>query len=278
MRVIIASKSGLVKCSVAWVIITMKGYMMTDIFDSPLVSQFLRNQHGASYDWIAPVDGDDQLYTAAEVRAMIKLALMEAETNTRRQLNEFKADLMRQIADVMQQERLWHERQYALLESSTRPSAEGAKPLPAPDQITKITAQKFDNRHKSKEERQGQAAIQLKVCVWTCAPELVERYPEGNGYWYVPLHRPDDKDGRRCITEIMPAIDEIGRDVIQQAGILQVKKKKVIDQWAYLSQANRLVLRLGEEDLDFGKPRTKASDHQKNAALMRWTWPDIYAD
>jgi hypothetical protein len=54
--------------------------------------------------------------------------------------------------------------------------------------------------------------VQLKLEVW------IEK--QHNGYWLIPVHRPDRTEGRKRIKEIMPQVDELGRDQIKYAGKL----------------------------------------------------------
>jgi hypothetical protein len=249
-----------------------------DPLDLPGIAALLNSKRQP--DWWAPNDYDDHLYSAREVRVLIKLSHMENNTRLTEELREYVRE---KIAVAVEQERFKYERQFDELNARLDVPKSGPSPqsptlqkraLPDPASIVRIQAQLFENFRKPPERRsKTQAHVQLKLYVWTCPVEDIEKHPMGNqGYWLVPLHRPDRAEGRKRIPEIMSRVDELGRDWVQYAGCV-MGGGKVVEQSAYVGHNNRLMMEINDRVIEFGTPMSKPDDAKENAHALRWFYP-----
>ena len=228
--------------------------------------------HIGRQDLLAPNLYDDRQYSAYEVRVLIALAL---DAYSR----QLRADIREDMFSALDQLEL---RLLNKIDNACQPpiAKKATVPLPPAGDITKLYVEYYDNRHQRKRgQRGGRPNFQLVLHAWNCPAEDHPRYPEGNlGYWYAPIHDPNHVDGRKRIINLMPFIDELGRDSIHKAGAIQFESTSIGNQSCYVTTGHRLLVRLAGDLIDMGLPRTKQPDHDKDAPIFRWTWPDCYAD
>jgi hypothetical protein len=186
------------------------------------------------------------------IRVTVKSALQEELAQVRRECCNMLADLNEQWQikyDLLRDELM-----------TTRPTSPVQLKRPLPDfrHIVRLHGQLFENFRKPPEKRvRTQAHVQLKLDVWN--PQHV------NGYWLIPLHRPDQTEGRKRIKDIMEQVDELGRDRIKYAGRLGCVA-------VYVTRHDQLIMQYGDEIIGFDPPRTKHVDDNVIAAVLKWDW------
>jgi len=245
--------------------------MPHDVFDLPGIDAFLRSQKNGKLDWVQPNPYDDETYTAREVRALLWLAMTETEQRVRQSLS---AQLHETIRDAIQQtEYRLQDKLDSLTTASptTNPSQTNAPPF---SQLVKIEAELYENFRKPKHERtRNQAHVQLKLKAWTADHQC-------NGYWLLPLHRPDRADGRKRIKGILPLLHEIP-DILY-AGCFGspddgLDATSIADtcQTAIVNNKYALTMIVNGECLSFSEPKTKHETYQKHAPDRRWFWNKV---
>jgi hypothetical protein len=194
------------------------------------------------------------------IRALIAQAAREANANVARKFAE-------ELADHDEEMKIWcqiqldMQRDELMAQSTSRPKPETqlTKPLPPPDQISKMEVELYENFHKPKAEKpKTQANVQLRI-----------RINGQKGYWLIPLHQPNRSDGRKRIQPIMPHIDAIGRDTFRYAGC----RDGDIEQ-AYIDTQNQLTMKIADQSFVFTQPKMKNDTDAKDAPPMRWFYPD----
>ncbi len=220
-------------------------------------------------------------YTKAEVDRLIQQAVFDAAHAFTQQdgiraliaqaAREANAHLMRRFAEELtdhdEQMKIWcqiqldMQRDELMAQSPSRPKPETqlTKPLPPPDQISKMEVELYENFHKPKAEKpKTQANVQLRI-----------RINGQKDYWLIPLHQPNRSDGRKRIQPIMPHIDAIGRDTFRYAGC----RDGDIEQ-AYIDTQNQLTMKIADQSFVFTPPKMKNDTDAKYAPPMRWFYPD----
>ena len=216
-------------------------------------------------------------YTKGEVDQLIRQAVFDAAHAFTQQdgiraafamaVREHTAHLERRFANMLtdndEQWRIKFDmlRDELMAQSTPRPKPETqlTKPLPPPDQISKMKAELYENFHKPKAEKpKTQANVQLRI-----------RINGQKGYWLIPLHQPNRSDGRKRIQPIMPHIDAIGRDTFKYAGCRDGDTEQ-----AYIDTKNQLTMKVADQSFVFNPPKMKNDTDDEDAPPMRWFYPD----
>ncbi len=216
-------------------------------------------------------------YTKAEVDRLIRQAVFDAAHAFTQQdgiraalamaVRDHTAHLEGRFANMLaDNDEQWRVkfgmlRDELMSQSTSRPKPETrlTKPLPAPDQISKMEVELYENFRKPKAEKpKTQANVQLRI-----------RINDQKGYWLIPLHQPSRSDGRKRIQPIMPHIDAIGRDTFRYAGCRDGDTEQ-----AYIDTKNQLTMKVAGQSFEFNPPKMKNDTDDEDAPPMRWFYPD----
>ena len=197
------------------------------------------------------------------IRLMVNMAMCETENRIMQKVRNLLADYDEQL--LLKVERMIDNHVPLTTQTTQSTPTEQKRPLPDLANITRMRSQLFENFRKPKAKQiKNQAHVQLKLDIWVSAG--TDPQQRINGYWLIPVHRPDRTEGRKRIKEIMPQVDELGRDQIKYAG----KLGKTIA--VYITQNDRLMMHYGDESIAFNPPQTKHADDDAIASVLRWDW------
>jgi hypothetical protein len=152
--------------------------------------------------------------------------------------------------------------------------------LPNITDISKIRAELFHN-----EPKQGVAARNLKVFVWTCEPEECGKHEEGTiAPFFFWLYRPDDAvnptdNPKSCLAEVAHVLaDErgalVGCHTTRKKGQDWKGTRRHINYVAAISANERLWLLIGAEQnmISIPAPVMLEGKRSENAAQRVWYW------
>ena len=224
---------------------------------------------------MAPAE-PEETYTAAEIRALIEMAVNERMRSFEQQMkntlaNQQDLPLLRTVEDLR-----WRVRN---LEDRLTKPLDPRGDLPDLSEITKLHIQLFDNKkHPPKQigkKRSTVANQLLKLYVWTCPKKDIAQFAEGTcGNFYMPMYVPNTAYARKRIGD---KLDYLGADEAKLIGCLtnsKYSKRQQADQAAIISDENHLWLHIRGELIDCGLPRSAPDDARANAAICHWYWPD----
>ena len=147
--------------------------------------------------------------------------------------------------------------------------------------LTQIKVQLFDNRERNAAVKAARALGGKDTGAFFPSFNLVTEAVSGKANAFtrrkpLELHlHPHNTAHTR--SKLKDDLDYLQLDeTAQLVGCLVVGKQRFADQAAIIHRDNRLVLVIYERAYDLGLPRLRPDDAEKNAAVMRWRFPDPY--
>lgn len=135
--------------------------------------------------------------------------------------------------------------------------------IPKLDEIARIQAQCFDNRHLSAKEKKAFGAFNLKLHVLTKSGKRREGF--------IPLHRLDDRRGRHLLKPIADQyLDGFSRNLVEM--VERAGKMRSRDIVALISYKQQLALSIDGRPVWFDAPQAKPGDAADNAPIYSWFW------
>jgi hypothetical protein len=218
----------------------------------------------------------EKTYTAAEIRALIELAVNERMHSFEQRMMELLDEqkdlsLLRTVEDLRR-------RMHDLEDRLTQP-LDPRLHLPDRSEITKLHIQLFDNKkHPPKQIGKKRSTIAnqlLKLYVWTCPKKDIARFAEGTcGNFYMPMYVPNTAYTRKRIADKLDYLEADGAKLIGCLTNSKYSTRQQPDQAAAISDQNHLWLHIRGKFIDCGLPRSAPDDAQANAAIFHWYWPD----
>jgi len=197
-------------------------------------------------------------------------------------VDELKKDMNNRI-DVLDQLLQGQDSRLRLIEERLAIS-QRLNEFPPAEEITKLKVQFWVNVEKNKRIRDERKAKgmrgggslpnhQLEIHVWTCRPELHAKFPDGDcGEFYIPVYVPNTT---HASVRLGNDLDYLPQQNVKWIGMLaKTKVGKWPKQAAMIERDNRLRLFIRDIPFDLGLPTASPPDADRDAARLRWDWPD----